>query len=71
MNRLRQIIEAISAIFALVGAIACALLGLYMLWANGESLHLAELVIALVLFMMAVMEVVISRSLWNSVSARD
>ena len=66
MNRLRRIIEAVSAFFALVGAIACALLGIYMLWANGESLHLAELVIALVLFIMAALEIIISRSLWNS-----
>lgn len=66
MKQVRRIIEAISAIFALLGAVACALIGIYLLWANGESLHLAELVIALVLFAMAALEIIISRSLWNS-----
>lgn len=65
VTRLIWLAEIVSSLFALLGAIICLGIGIYLLWAGGESIHLAELVVAVVLFMMAVMEVVISLSLWQ------
>lgn len=65
MKQISALIEKISAIFALLGAIGCAAGGVYLLWA-GAGRHLTLLVIAVVLFFMAAMEVVVSRSLWKN-----
>lgn len=65
VSRLIWLAEIVSSLFALLGAIVCLGIGIYLLWAGGESIRLAELVVALMLFAMAVMEVAISRSLWQ------
>lgn len=66
MKWLRWIIEAVSALFALVGAIFCALIGLFLLWEGGAHTQLAVLILAIALFIMAALEIIISRSFWNS-----
>lgn len=63
-KQIYAISEKISAIFALLGAIGCVLGGIYLLWAGAEQ-HLDVLIIAVVLFFMAAMEVMVCRSLWQ------
>ncbi|PKY11855.1 hypothetical protein B1757_02530 [Acidithiobacillus marinus] len=64
MKQISALIEKISAVFALLGAIGCAAGGVYLLWAGAER-HLDVLIIAVLLFFMAAMEVVVTRSLWR------